>query len=271
MQRAIADAARRTTVDFDYLLAQAEVESSMNPEARARTSSASGLYQFIESTWLETVKRYGQRFGLGEISAQVGDPTQRQAILALRNDPQIASLMAAGLAEDNRAHLTPILGRQPDHGEMYLAHFLGAGGAGRFLSELSRDPSQSAAELFRAPAAANRAIFYNGNGSPRSLADVMHVIDGKMRGALARADGANTSPPYIAANEAVFGPTSPPTITYRSRSAGRSTGITSAPAARPAPMSNVLRATFSDGNQPLSAEGTAQVKRAYDRLKALGL
>ena len=247
----------------------------MDPDAKARTSSASGLYQFIESTWLETVKRHGPRFGLSELSARASDPAQRKAILALRNDPQIASLMAAGLAEDNRTHLTPILGRQPDHGELYLAHFLGAGGAGRFLSELARDPSQSAAQLFRAPAAANRPIFYNGNASPRSLGEVMHVINGKMRSALARAEttkgDGNLSTPYIAAEATVFRPRNPPTITYRSAPAGRAPVAAIAPASRSVPLSNVLRATFSGQSLPLSAEGTAQVKRAYDWLKALGL
>ncbi|TAD82462.1 MAG: lytic transglycosylase domain-containing protein, partial [Sphingomonadales bacterium] len=189
VEAAIAHAAQTTSVDFNYLLAQAEVESAMNPDARAATSSATGLYQFIESTWLDTVRKHGHRFGLGAIadqisltpsgSAFVADPAQRSAILALRSNPQIASLMAAGLAENNRAHLLPILGRQPSHAELYLAHFLGAGGAGRFLSELQADPAQNAAALFARPAAANRGIFYASDGRPRSLAQVMDVIGGK--------------------------------------------------------------------------------------------
>ncbi len=313
VQRAIADAARQTSVDFDYLLAQAEVESAMNPEAKARTSSATGLFQFIESTWLNTMKRHGDRFGLGDVAAQIGttrsgsayvaDPAQKQAILALRKDPQIASLMAAGLAEDNRAHLMPILGRQPDHGELYLAHFLGAGGAGRFLSELSHDPNQSAPDLFRRPAAANRGIFYERSGAPRSLAEVMNVIDGKMSRALARADDAGpgaglggysqspyapspytvaaiTPSPYIIADEQVFEPGNPPAITGFNRpvispraTLASATPVTAnSPSARPVSMSNLLRATLGgEGTQQLSSEGSAQVKRAYDRLKALGL
>jgi hypothetical protein len=271
VETAIAHAAQTTSVDFNYLLAQAEVESAMNPDARAATSSATGLYQFIESTWLDTMKKHGPRFGLGPVADQinltpsgrayVADPAQREAILALRNDPQTAALMAAGLAEDNRAQLLPIFGRQPSHAELYLAHFLGAGGAGRFLSELQADPGQNAPALFARPAAANRGIFYAPDGSPRSLAQVMDVIGGKLDRALdrvsdgkvirfARADygsaGRYTPAPYLIADEEVFGPGRPPQ--------------------RP-PMSQVLGATF--GTDPAAAP--RQVRRAYDTLKALGL
>ncbi len=287
VEAAIADAARATSVDFNFLLAQAEVESAMNPEARAATSSATGLYQFIESTWLDTVKKHGPRFGLGHIadqidvtasgSAWVADPARREAILAMRSDPQVASLMAAGLAEDNRSHLMPILGRQPNHAELYLAHFLGAGGAGRFLSELQADPGQNAAALFARPAAANRGIFYAPDGSPRSLAQVMDVIDNKMGRALARAtDGRGatfaradyaalpgnaagfTPTPYLIADEGVFGPGSPPTLTLGA--------LPARPSQRP-PMSQILGATFGTD----AAAAPPQVRRAYDRLKALGL
>jgi hypothetical protein len=292
VEAAIARAAQSTTIDFNFLLAQAEVESAMNPAARAATSSATGLYQFIESTWLGTMKRHGARFGLGELADQidvtpsgdawVADPAQRQAILALRNDPQVASFMAAGLAEDNRAYLMPILGRQPTHAELYLAHFLGAGGAGRFLAEMQVDPSQNAAALFSRAAASNRGIFYTGDGSPRSLGQVMDVIGGKLERALARASdgspvrfaradyprtasGALPSArvplaaptPYIIADEEVFGPGFPAPLSQPSAPS---------PLVRPA-MSEILGSAF--GGDPATAP--AAVRRAYERLRALGL
>lgn len=285
VEQAIADAARRTTVDFDFLVAQAQVESSMDPDARARTSSATGLYQFIESTWLGTMQRHGERFGLGDVAAQIGvsrsgsayvaDPEARSAILAMRSDPQIAALMAAGLAEDNRAHLAPILGRQPDHGELYLAHFLGAGGAGRFLAEMAENPDQSAAALFRRPAAANRAIFYEPSGRPRSLAGVMEHLSGKLERARdAAIFPAPSEPraPYMIADEAVFGPRVPPQITGRPTpriAAAPVLGTGEAPARRS--MSGLLEDTFGAGQQPRGALSSSQVQRAYDQLKALGL
>ncbi|KPF64139.1 hypothetical protein IP79_09375 [Porphyrobacter sp. AAP60] len=288
MEAAIANAARATSVDFNYLLAQAEVESAMNPAARAGTSSATGLYQFIESTWLDTVRKHGDRFGLGAVadeialtpsgSAHVADPSRRAAILALRNDPQVASLMAAGLAEDNRAHLTPILGRQPSHAEMYLAHFLGAGGAGRFLSEMQADPGQSAPALFARPAAANRAIFYSPDGSPRSLAQVMDVIGGKLDRALDRASAGEaprfaraeygpaanvTQTPYVIAGDAMSGPVMP---TQASLLTAGLAPPRSSQRPRPA-MSDVLGSAF--GNDP--AATPRQVRRAYDTLRTFGL
>lgn len=297
VEAAIASAAERTSVDFNYLLAQAEVESAMDPAARAATSSATGLYQFIDSTWLGTMKRHGHRFGLGALaeqidvtasgSAWVADPAQRDAILALRSDPQVAAFMAAGLAEDNRAHLTPILGRQPSHAELYLAHFLGAGGAGRFLSELQADPAQNAAALFARPAAANRAIFYAPDGSARSLAQVMDVIGGKLERALDRVsdgkavrfaradysappgpgrDGRNgfTPVPYLIADEDVFGPGMPPALTQSTPSAA---SLHPSQPPQRLPMSQILGATF--GTDPAAAP--PQVRRAYSQLKALGL
>jgi hypothetical protein len=280
VEAAIARAAEATTVDFGYLLAQAEVESAMNPDARAGTSSATGLYQFIDSTWLDTVKKHGHRFGMGALAEQIGvtpagdtyvaDPAQRQAILALRSDPQVASLMAAGLAEDNRAHLAPILGREPDHSELYLAHFLGAGGAGRFLSAMQDDPAQSAAALFARPAAANRAIFYTPDGSPRSLAGVMEVLGGKLEAALdrtgegqtvrfARAGYAPSSGPTLIADNAAFGPGPAPALTV----AG--SPVVSLPPR--IPMSQVLGAAFGSD----ASAAPAQVRRAYDQLRAFGL
>jgi hypothetical protein len=184
-QAAIARAARATGVDFSYLLAQARIESGMNPRAEARTSSATGLFQFIDQTWLATLDRHGERLGLGHVAqaiettggqARVSDPGARAAILDLRYDPEVASLMAGALAGDNRTALLPVLGREPDAPELYLAHFLGADGAGRFLTALGQDPDGSAAALLPAPARANRAIFYHQSGAPRSLAQVMEVV-----------------------------------------------------------------------------------------------
>ncbi|MEM6858505.1 MAG: transglycosylase SLT domain-containing protein [Pseudomonadota bacterium] len=309
VEQAIANAAQSTSVDFDFLVAQAKVESAMNPDARAATSSATGLYQFIESTWLSTMKRHGERFGLGDVAAQirvsrsgayVPDPGARAAILELRKDPQIASFMAAGLAEDNRSALMPILGRQPEAGELYLAHFLGASGAGRFLSAMRSDPAQNAASLFRRPAAANRGIFYEPGGAPRSLAGVMEHLDAKMARAGA---GPSVVPsvlqspvPYLITSEEVFAtegrpprralasatipvpmqasapaPRIPVAATLSLPGAPASSVPASDPAARS--MSRLLGETFeaTGARDLVSDQSRNSIERAYARLRALGL
>ena len=178
---AIASAASRTGINFDYLLGQAKLESGLNPSARAGTSSARGLYQFIEQSWLSVVKKHGGEHGLGWAAASiersggrlsVGDAGTRQAILNLRNDPEVASLMAAAHAGDNKAALEGSLGREANGTDLYMAHFLGLGGARKFLSAMTRNPDATGAAMFPQAAAANRNVFYDRAGEARSLSQI---------------------------------------------------------------------------------------------------
>jgi len=176
IQSAIQLASARTGVDFDYLMGQAKVESGFNAGARARTSSAAGLYQFIESSWLSVVKKHGAEHGLGWAADAIGSGrasgAMRQAILGLRNDPEVASLMAAAHASDNKAGIEAATGREATGTDLYMAHFLGLGGARRFLTRMQANPDASAAALFPAAAQANRNVFYAADGSARSLSEV---------------------------------------------------------------------------------------------------
>ncbi len=189
---AIARAARATGVDFSYLYNQARIESSLNPAAKARTSSATGLYQFINQTWLAVVDRHGAAHGLGwaanAISRgpdgryQVADPQLRQQIMELRKNPDAAALMAAEFASDNRRYVESRIGRRAEPVDLYLAHFLGPAGAAKFLGAHAVRPDQSAASLFPQAAAANRGIFYAKDGTPRSLEDVRSRFAAKLEG-----------------------------------------------------------------------------------------
>ena len=190
VQQAIALASRRTGVDFSYLLGQAQIESSMNPNARARTSSATGLYQFLDQSWLAVINDHGADYGMSwaadAISRtasgryQVDDPQLRQQILDLRNHPETASVMAAELASDNRAYLEQRIGRPAESVDLYLAHFLGAAGAAKFLTTLNSAPNASGAALFPAAARANSGIFYDRQGNARSLADIRGLFAAKL-------------------------------------------------------------------------------------------
>ena len=186
VQQAIANAASRTGIDFDYLLGQAKVESGLNARARAGTSSATGLYQFIESSWLNVVKKHGAAHGLGWAADAIGpggrvaNGATRQAILALRNDPAAASLMAAEHASDNKGAIESALGREATGTDLYMAHFLGLGGATKFLSKMQASPDASAAALFPSAARANRGVFFSRDGSPRSLEQVYERFAAKL-------------------------------------------------------------------------------------------
>jgi hypothetical protein len=184
----VRDAAARTGTDFSYLLAQARVESGLNPVAKARTSSARGLYQFTNSTWLETVRKHGAEHGLGwaadaiKSGAAGAGTAARATILSLRDNAEAAALMAGEFAQDNGAVLQKKLGRAVGSTELYMAHFLGAGGAAKFLGALAVSPGLAAASVVPAAAAANRAVFFEKDGSPRSLEAVFARFAAKIEG-----------------------------------------------------------------------------------------
>ena len=179
---AVQNASARSGIDFDYLVDVARVESGYNPTAKAPTSSARGLYQFTKQTWLATLDRHGANHGLAWAADAIGrdasgrlsvsDPTLRQQILDLRDDPAASSNMAAALTGDNRDYLETRIGRSAEPVDLYLAHFLGSGGAAKFLSALEANPDQPGASMMPEAAAANRSVFYGPDGSMRSLAEI---------------------------------------------------------------------------------------------------
>jgi hypothetical protein len=184
---AIRQAAQATGTSFHYLLATAQVESGLNPQAGASTSSARGLFQFVEQTWLGMLKQAGPALGYGQYAAaitktasghyEVTDPALKSDILKLRNDPTANAVMAGAFTQANAALLSERLGRSPSEGELYIAHFLGAGGAARLISAAADDPNASAASYFPNAAQANTSIFYDRmTGAPRSLAQVRDVL-----------------------------------------------------------------------------------------------
>lgn len=128
------------------------IESAGKLRAKAPTSSAFGLFQFLNGTWMATVKKHRPDLMHGKSQAQV---------LALRADGSICIELGARFTEDNAA----ALGTGYTDGDLYLAHFLGAGSARKVLRS---NPSQSAVAVCGQQAAnANKSIFYK-NGKPVS-------------------------------------------------------------------------------------------------------
>jgi hypothetical protein len=179
---AIKQAANATGSSFEYLLTTAKMESDFNPTAGAPTSSAHGLFQFIDQTWLGTVKEAGAQLGYGKYADaiiksssgtySVSDPGARSAILKLRDDPAASSAMAAVLTQSNSFKLTGQIGRRPTDPELYMAHFMGVGGAAKLITNAEDNPQASGARLFPNAAAANHSIFYDRSGRARSVSQV---------------------------------------------------------------------------------------------------
>src|SRR6202162_630751 len=190
---AIKQAASTTGASFEYLLATAKMESNFDPKASASTSSAHGLYQFIDQTWLGTVKEAGAQLGYGQYADaisksssgaySVSDPAARTAIMKLRDDPVASSAMAAVLTQSNSFQLTGKIGRRPTDGELYMAHFMGVGGAAKLISSAEDTPQASGAPLFPNAAAANRSIFFDHSGRARSVSEVYSVLNARYAGA----------------------------------------------------------------------------------------
>jgi hypothetical protein len=210
---AVRKAASATGTGFDYLLKTAFRESGLNPSAKAQTSSAAGAFQFVEQTWLQVMKEEGARFGLDAEASKisrsssgrfsVSDTGARSDILALRHDPEVSALLAGAFTERNRASLTSSIGRAPDDGELYAAHFLGAQGASSMIRLAEAAPQASAAKAFPEAAAANRSIFYQ-DGRSRSVSEVLANLKSKHSGTSVAVPAGSTPATTIAAAHDAF-------------------------------------------------------------------
>lgn len=212
VMRSLAEASRRSGVDFRFLVAQADMESGLDTTARATTSSAAGLFQFIEQTWLGLMRDHGARLGLGELARaietdhtgrlRVADARTRQQLLDLRHDGRIAADLGAEYARGNAERLEGVLGRRAQPVEIYLAHFLGPGGAAQFLKARAENGARSAASLLPAAAEANRAVFYERNGAARSLDQVFARFETKLAERMTRLNEVATAASHARPQEA---------------------------------------------------------------------
>jgi hypothetical protein len=179
---AIRKASQATGAGFDYLLATAKVESDLDPNLTMGSSSATGLFQFIDQTWLGTLKQAGPAFGYGNYADAitltssgrylVEDPALRNEIMQLRKDPAANAMMGGAFTQQNAAVMASRLGRMPTEGELYIGHFFGPYAGAKAIALAQSYPNANAAEIFPAAAQANRSIFYDSRGYARSVASV---------------------------------------------------------------------------------------------------
>lgn len=153
--------------DIDYTQGTSIKDANGNP-----TSSATGLFQFTEGTFLGIVKD-------GRTAAMLGIDVSGMSdaqILEMRKDPELSIKFGAALAAQNKNTLEKGLGRTVNDAELYMAHFLGAKGATTLVGAYGNNPNMSAADLMPSAAQSNKPVFYHKNGEAKSVAEVYDGI-----------------------------------------------------------------------------------------------
>ena len=187
----LRDAAAKTGVDYEFLVAQASVESSFYGGAHASRGSAAGLFQFTGATWLRMMHDHGAKYGYADLAKQmklaangsisVADPETQDRIMALRQDDRLSALFAAEYAKANSTRLEAVTGHKANAAELHLAHLLGPNGAIRFLKAHEDDEKQVAAKIVPAAARQNPALFYaRGGRTAKSVAAVYQKIQERL-------------------------------------------------------------------------------------------
>lgn len=276
--KAAADA---TGTSFDYLLKTSRRESDHRPDLAVSGSSAAGLFQFVDQTWLEMIRREGASVGLERLAEKitpdgkggwtVADPADRAKIMSLKTDPLVSAVMAAKFTQENARKLGEALGRTPTDGELYAAHVLGPAGATRLFRLAATEPGTPASVAFPRAAAANPGLFYDQSGRAGTVADLFDRLtrstDGgdpttariaAIHGSLS-ASASKTDPATVAlllraqaaaliGSEPIGGPAAAPSPT--------------APPAGPPPASAAARALFTATSADLGMPGASEAAAA---------
>jgi hypothetical protein len=184
----IVRASRVVGADPTLLMAIADKESSFATEVKAKTSSATGLFQFIDGTWLGVMAEFGRKHGLDKEAQAivrfgrqwtVQDSTERTRILELRRDPYLSAVFAGEMLRRDTLRLEQKLGRHLTGGEIYLLHFLGPSDAQDFIDGVEDNPDADASALLPRPASANPSIF-QGPGGRKTIAQVHRAFEEMM-------------------------------------------------------------------------------------------
>ena len=187
-----------------YLQSIALIESGGNTNAKAGTSSASGMFQFTEGTWKQMAKEMGKEYSLND-----------------RFDPQKATEVAAYFSSKQQKQLEKGVGRETNNTDMYMSHFLGAGGATKFLKAKDQNANQSAAALDPKAAAANKNIYYSKEGKERTVQEVYDLMDKKVKGAESAVASGKWGGKALSGDVAAIGGANLPTLASAKIPAGK--------------------------------------------------
>ena len=180
---AVLDAGHSTGIDPALLLTIASTESRFRADAKNKTSSAAGLLQFTKQTWLENMKKFGGKHGLSRFADQIRRSSvghlvvhapARDRIWALRNDPHIATLLAADRLDYQKGQSKD---RQPQVVDLYVIHALGVTGANRFIEAVTNRPSEPCKAVVGDVAWKSSGLFRDlPHGAATSLGAAYNVI-----------------------------------------------------------------------------------------------
>lgn len=178
--------AQMTGVPYEFLMVFCGLESNFNWEVKAGAGgSATGWFQFINSTWDWMVQSYGSKYGF---------PQDKIPQRPLRLDPRLNALMGAEYMKITMEKVQKAFNRAPTDIDLYLGHFLGPDTAIKWL----RLPQNTlGATAFPREAAANPSIFYSKGRQPRTLAEIMAEFDKRMAKFRALAQGLGGTGPAV--------------------------------------------------------------------------
>ena len=168
MQATVMEAAKLTGTDPKELATIMAIESGFNPNAKSKTSSATGLNQFTSETWDEMMGKHAAKFGI--------DPKTPPT------DPRANAIMGGMLLKQNKSYLKKTKS-DVNLTDAYMAHFLGAGGATEFNK---LDDNSIPARSMPKAAKSNQPIFFDRSGKPRTKAEIYKLMENKVNGALSQ-------------------------------------------------------------------------------------
>ncbi|PCI57085.1 MAG: hypothetical protein COB36_02105 [Alphaproteobacteria bacterium] len=185
----IYEASTVTHIDFELLIITAMIESDLGRVTKSSTSSARGIFQYIEPTWLVLIKRYGSRIGQGDYTnsitinaesylPEIASDSQFtiKDILTLRDNTKIASLIKAYQLKDEAKIVAKYkAGQRINATDHYIVHMLGLSQAHTFYALLKNESSNILANLeskgFKEAMRLNPTFFYNAQNKALSAAD----------------------------------------------------------------------------------------------------
>lgn len=156
-------AAAAKMVGFDPVIANnvAGIESRWNPNASS--GIANGLFQFVGGTWRDMIAKYGAQYGISPMASPM--------------DPRANAILGACYLKENYDGLSSTLGGNVSDVDLYTAHFLGLGGAKRFLTAPRNEP---ASNHVSEAAVRNNASVFMANGRIRTVGETIAELDRRM-------------------------------------------------------------------------------------------